>query len=63
MMRVTVTVNKDTASPAAQRLRRTMQPHELATVVSRSGAACYVSNFEALSRNRENRGGPRHCGA
>ena len=56
MMRVSVRVSSDTATPAAQRLHNALQPHQLATVAARSGAALYVSHFEQLAAERHRSG-------
>jgi hypothetical protein len=52
MMRVSITVTEDTATPAAQRLARAISPSQLATIVSRTGAALYTSHFERLAAER-----------
>ena len=56
MMRVSITVTEDTATPAAQRLARAIRPSQLATIVSRTGAALYVSHFERLAAERHRSG-------
>lgn len=52
MMRVRINVSKNTLSPAASRLRNALDPHQLAVVAARSGAALYVSQFEKLAAER-----------
>ena len=56
MMRVTVRVKADTATPAAQRLGVALRPSQMATVAARSGAALVVSHFEQLAAERHRSG-------
>ena len=52
MMRVSIRVSQDTATPAGERLRRALQPNQLAAIASRKGAALYTSHFEQLAAER-----------
>lgn len=56
MLRFSVNVAKDTATPAMDRLRRAMRPEQLATIAAREGAALVVSNFEQLAAYRHRDG-------
>jgi hypothetical protein len=52
MMRVTIKLTSDTATPAAQRLLQALSPRQLATIVARTGATVYRSHFESLAAER-----------
>jgi len=52
MMRYSIKLTSDTATPAVKRLAQALSPRQLATIVSRTGAALYVSHFERLAAER-----------
>lgn len=56
MMRVSLKITSDTATPAAQRLVQALSPRRLAAIVARTGAALYVSHFERLAAERHRSG-------